>query len=176
MSDRLAVMLSVRGKWISKMAKGAKVEEVRKFRPSIEPPYKCYLYCSLAGDTFMLGDCPGNGHVVGEFICNAVNEYGRSSRDIARLSSLSCVPMSDLHHYFGRRATIYGWHVSELLIYDKPLPITTFNRPCPNRLRCESCAMYQANSEVCGNRARIMQAPQSWCYVEEVQTDAVPVL
>ena len=162
-----AIMLSVRGQWIAKMAEGIKLEEVRKSKPRIPTPFKCYLYCSLFGDVLLLDGRPANGFVVGEFICDAVNEYSRTSKDVARLSGMSCVPATELHHYFGRRATVDGWHISELQFYDKFLPITAFKKLCPDGLYCESCAMFDAHKEICGNAARVLQKPpQSWCYVE----------
>ena len=38
------VMLSIRPKWVEKIASGEKTIEVRKTRPKIETPFKCYIY------------------------------------------------------------------------------------------------------------------------------------
>lgn len=43
-----AVMLSVRPKWCEKIASGKKTIEVRKTKPKLETPFKCYIYCSKA--------------------------------------------------------------------------------------------------------------------------------
>lgn len=43
-----AVMLSVRPKWCEKIASGEKTIEVRKTRPKLETPFKCYIYCTKA--------------------------------------------------------------------------------------------------------------------------------
>ena len=39
-----AVMLSIRPKWCEKIASGEKTIEVRKTRPKLETPFKCYIY------------------------------------------------------------------------------------------------------------------------------------
>lgn len=41
-------MLSVRPKWVEKIANGEKTIEVRKTRPKLETPFKCYIYCTQA--------------------------------------------------------------------------------------------------------------------------------
>lgn len=43
-----AVMISVRPKWCEKIASGEKTIEVRKTRPKLETPFKCYIYCTQA--------------------------------------------------------------------------------------------------------------------------------
>lgn len=39
-----AVMLSIRPKWCEKIVNGDKTIEVRKTRPKMETPFKCYIY------------------------------------------------------------------------------------------------------------------------------------
>lgn len=41
-----AVMISIRPKWCEKIASGEKTIEVRKTRPKLETPFKCYIYCT----------------------------------------------------------------------------------------------------------------------------------
>lgn len=43
-----SVMLSIRPKWCEKIARGEKTIEVRKTRPKLETPFKCYIYCTKA--------------------------------------------------------------------------------------------------------------------------------
>lgn len=43
-----AVLISIRPKWCEKIARGEKTIEVRKNRPKLEPPFKCYIYCTKA--------------------------------------------------------------------------------------------------------------------------------
>lgn len=86
------VMLSIRPKWCEKIISGEKTVEVRKTRPKLETPFKCYIYCTsgrpdlnipisperLMQDYLDTGsmkslNCPlGNGKVIGEFVCDRI--------------------------------------------------------------------------------------------------------
>ena len=95
-----AVMLSIRPKWVEKIANGEKTIEVRKTRPKLATPFKCYIYCTAerAGyDALWVMDAPtrekysfmavsaylenpngaskGNGKVIGEFTCDRVQSF-----------------------------------------------------------------------------------------------------
>ena len=69
-----AVLISIRPKWCEKIVNGEKTIEVRKTRPKLETPFKCYIYETggfVKKDgtmTFMLG-----GTVIGEFMCDAIS-------------------------------------------------------------------------------------------------------
>ncbi len=41
-----AALISIRPKWVEKIANGEKTIEVRKTRPKLETPFKCYIYCT----------------------------------------------------------------------------------------------------------------------------------
>lgn len=43
-----AVLISIRPEWVEKIANGEKTIEVRKTRPKLETPFKCYIYCTQA--------------------------------------------------------------------------------------------------------------------------------
>ena len=43
-----AVLISIRPKWVEKIANGEKTIEVRKTQPKLDTPFKCYIYCSKA--------------------------------------------------------------------------------------------------------------------------------
>lgn len=45
-----AVMISIRPKWCEKICRGEKSIEVRKTRPKLETPFKCYIYETGGGD------------------------------------------------------------------------------------------------------------------------------
>lgn len=85
-----AVMISIQPKWCGLIASGKKVVEVRKTRPKIKVPFKCYIYCTKdRQQQFWTGkrysyvddrshnafDKCGNGKVIGEFICDEVITY-----------------------------------------------------------------------------------------------------
>ena len=51
-----AVLISIRPKWCEKISSGEKTIEVRKTKPKLETPFKCYIYCTaeMAGyDTIL---------------------------------------------------------------------------------------------------------------------------
>lgn len=76
-----AVMLSIRPKWCQKIASGEKTIEVRKTKPKLETPFKCYIYCTLPKyphEDFITTDYPmpqfyGGGKVIGEFTCDRID-------------------------------------------------------------------------------------------------------
>ena len=41
-----AVLISIRPEWCEKIMTGQKTIEVRKTRPKMDPPFKCYIYCT----------------------------------------------------------------------------------------------------------------------------------
>lgn len=75
-----AVMLSIRPKWCEKIINGEKTIEVRKTRPKLQTPYKCYIYCTKPKreyEDFIRTDYPkpqfyGGGKVIGEFTCDRI--------------------------------------------------------------------------------------------------------
>lgn len=188
------VMLSIRPKWCEKIASGEKTIEVRKTRPKINTPFKAYIYCTLPKyphEDFIATDYPrpqfyGGGKVIGEFTCDRIYKIDKDSADfLFKAGGLSvykqaaeekcglCVAMTDdeLHGYLGHYQG-YGWHITDLRIYDVPRELSEFRRACPHSWYCESCAMHRGNDGTCGNESlQIKRAPQSWCYVEEVRDE-----
>lgn len=192
-----SVMLSIRPKWCEKIVNGEKTIEVRKTKPKLETPFKCYIYCTsgrpdlnipisperLMQDYLDTGsmqslNCPlGNGKVVGELTCDRIDEYDDDTifsfryEDYARWNDFdldrACMHPEDFQNYANGK-WLYGWHIIDLRIYDQPRELTEFRRPCPNDLYCEACAMYINNNGICNNGALTLhRPPQSWCYVEE---------
>ena len=185
-----AVMLSIRPKWVEKIASGEKTIEVRKTKPKLETPFKCYIYCTnirpflVWGDVFR-GDwfteftrISGysraeadkiwdvfNGHIAGEFTCDRIYELAPLNHAPDDVEKQACLTREEIVNYL--KGTGYGWHISGLLIYDQPRELTAFRRFCPNDLCCEACAMYSNNNGICNNGALpLRRPPQSWCYVE----------
>ena len=188
-----AVMISIRSKWCEKICNGEKTIEVRKTRPKLETPFKCYIYCTMdhpyisvsCGEldklnyrTNTVGRC--NGKVIGEFICDRIYELETRSpggsyfvkgegqpttNDVARQS---CLSLRDMHEYL-QAGKGYGWHISKLKIYDTPKELIKFH----TWKKCKSCSKsgYESTAciydENCMIPAAITKAPQSWCYVEE---------
>ena len=186
-----AVMLSIRPKWVEKIANGEKTIEVRKTKPKLDTPFKCYIYCTLQGcNEFFRVDlgrdvakwtrgkwADRKGKVIGEFTCDrifSINVFDNGSIQnwLFEHMERSCLTYEELADYIGNGKTGYGWHISDLLIYDQPRELTAFRRACPNSWYCESCAMYWENNGTCGNESLyIKRPPQSWCYVEAMKDD-----
>ena len=62
---------------------------------------------------------------------------------------------------------LYGWHISDLKIYDKPKPIMQFYKPCPIKIKnCPVCELYSTYTGCCMNN--IDRPPQSYMFIEEV--------
>lgn len=173
------VMLSIRPQWVEKIASGEKTIEVRKTRPKIETPFKCYIYCTIGngvkGD-YLVQSGIQCSKVIGEFICDRVyliknqcdsfvvaNEKQSVTNEIARQS---CLDYYDMVAYLGNKNG-YGWHISDLKIYDKPKELSEFKHWVNNK-------DYDGWNE---QRTKIIKGfvlrpltrpPQSWCYVEEL--------
>ena len=126
----------------------------------------------------------GNGKVIGEFTCDRIYKIDKDSTDfLFKAGGLSVykqaaeekcglrVAMTDdeLHGYLGH-CQGYGWHISDLVIYDTPKELIEFH----TWKKCKSCnkSGYESTAciydENCIIPAAITKAPQRWCYVEEL--------
>ena len=182
-----AVMLSIRPKWCEKIASGEKTIEVRKTRPKLDTPFKCYIYCTqprYPHEDYIETDYPkpqfyGGGKVIGEFTCDHIDEYDDDTifsfrhEDYARWNDFgldrACMHPEDFQNYADGK-WLYGWRISDLKIYDTPKELTEFH----TWKKCKSCSKsgYESTAciydENCMVPLAITKAPQSWCYVEEV--------
>lgn len=176
-----AVLISIRPKWCQKIMSGQKTIEVRKTRLKLNPPFKCYIYCTEQGiNKFFREGCGGDlekwnrerwtyrkGHVIGEFVCHEFVEINGAERITSDIARDACLAPVEIHQYLGT-GTGYGWRISNLKIYNTPRELNEFRRACRNDWWCDSCAMHWAHNGTCGNESlQISRPPQSWCYVEE---------
>ena len=189
-----AVMLSIRPKWVEKIVNGEKTIEVRKTRPKLETPFKCYIYCTLPKyphEDFIATNYPmpqfyGGGKVIGEFVCDCVTPlYNVCMDDWKRLAgglhniekelvNQACLTEAKLHTYAGWK-NCFAWHISNLKIYDAPKKLGDFWRDCPEyselSTNCWSCENVcgDGNETDCNTDGRLYlhRPPQSWCYVKE---------
>lgn len=156
-----AVMISIRPQWCEKIASGEKTIEVRKTRPKLSTPFKCYIYCTIDGIKKMpkdyIAESVERGKVIGEFVCDRIdaivptNEpYGIYDIDDDYVLQ-TCLANGGLWDY-GNGATLYGWHISDLRIYDTLREPSEFTGLRDTRFGAAPCD--------------IKRAPQSWCYVE----------
>ena len=136
-------------------------------------------------------NCPlGNGKVIGEFTCNRIYELETKVRGGSYyvknedqpttnfIAQQSCLGLKDMHDYLHAQ-TGYGWHVTDLRIYDVPRELSELWRSCPeyselstNCLLCENvCGDSDETDCNTDGRIYLRRAPQSWCYVEEVRDE-----
>lgn len=147
------------------------------------------------------------GKVIGEFVCNDIEPYTSnctvfesvllpSPNDLAKM----CLTLEELNDYGTRGKLLYGWHISDLVIYDKPKELHKF-------YKCGFSTMEELEEELCGycsptnygevsscvtpngyvscegrycNEAYqkylddnffLTRPPQSWCYVESIESE-----
>lgn len=197
-----AVLLSVQPKWCELIASGKKTIEVRKTKPKLPTPFKCYIYCTKKqlltkshynGTIYVAthkslqkalehnGNVTLSGKVIGEFVCDKIYEHNWADYRLdygtdEHYHSKLCLSYADLNKY-GNRKNIYGWRISDLVIYDKPKELNEFHKPCDcleeyegevyhDCLNCD----YGEDSDygVIACRRTITRPPQSWCYVERL--------
>lgn len=131
-----AVLISIRPEWCEKIASGQKTIEVRKTRPKIETPFKCYIYCTKPNTTnpheyleIHADDKihKANGKVIAEFVCDKIikAERGEYVKIPANERAMKAYELMD----YADEKTVYGWHISDLVIYDKPKELNEFVKP-----------------------------------------------
>lgn len=140
----------------------------------------------------------GNGKVIGEFICNDIYDF-RADDDYAYgiydidddLVLRTCLENGKLWDY-GKGKPLYGWNISDLVIYDKPKELKEFIVPTDGTKdccdyfdskgnnHCRKCPYFDAGDssadiedDCCGvyyfdttMYHPLFRPPQSWMYVE----------
>lgn len=191
-----SVLISIKPKWCELIASGKKTIEVRKSRPKLTTPFKCYIYCTQG--VFDITLCPdlnaksvkvadkGRGKVVGEFVCDRIYEaipdyepylkkfFNYDFWDENGLLIDDCLSDKQKDNY-AHGTPLYGWHISDLKIYDKPKELGEFCVRCSDRkMKCNKCNnlkqddYYEPPYCESGGYREIARPPQSWCYVEEL--------
>lgn len=187
-----AVLISIQPEWCELIAYGKKKVEVRKTKPKLGPPFKCYIYCTKGdsqysqGDRFYIYEPPhdtpvaANQTVIGEFVCDALIPisvyYSNPEHHLAeRLFPDTGLTDKQIMDYLGNGKTGYGWHISNLEIYGKPKKLSEFYKPGTLSNADFENQLYDGSGDP---RRRsyasylftqaIRQPPQSWCYVEVI--------
>ena len=167
-----SVLISIQPKWCELIASGKKTVDVRKTAPKLEPPFKCYIYCTkgnpkkaedylfvdynrhlVFGEPHYKRCC--NGKVIGEFICDRIEDC----RDLTLTST--CLTLEQWCKYTdNHKGPVWGWHISDLAIYDQPKALDWLRKP----VECQPVI----GSDKCRDcyDCEIKRPPQSWCYVE----------
>lgn len=167
-----AVMLSIQPKYCELIASGKKTVEVRRTKPKIDVPFKCYIYMTKAYDTLFGYGKPkklnvGGGYVIGEFVCDNIYDIAPTSPNKYDCSwnvyeEHSRLTFDEFRNYLGEKNG-YGWHISDLVIYDEPRELREFRSYNVSTYIDEECGLPMPTHE-------IKRPFQSWGYVYEVDT------
>lgn len=127
-----------------------------------------------------------NGKVIGEYICDEIrkwvfntetNSYNISDDDLA----LTCLTQEQLWEY-GKGKTLYGYHITNLKIYDEPKELNKFYTICnkDDLDQCGDCKYIESYSAsfpcedggdwwcTVDNKKPLTRPFQSWGYVYEI--------
>lgn len=138
------ILISQKPEIVEKIASGRCAIIVTKQRPKIEPPFKCYVYCTSVKKMTLSkyveihkktnGEIDDmSGRVVGEFICNRIedfsqwNDYPSLLRHITLNTDIKDYPIWD--YYLKGKKSGYGWNISALTRYDIPKEVEDFTSP-----------------------------------------------
>ena len=191
-----SVLISIHPQWCEKIVNGEKTIEVRKSAPK-EVPFKAYIYCTKAKSQWRYSDYEGayenskgeivyaQQHVIGEFICNEIEEFHEwelspqgkfaefEEERLKKFLSAACLSIAEVVHYrenLPYYKPLYGLHISNLKIYDKPKELSEFKKPCPTKEKgdCLTCDCLADNDYggICTNF--VTRPPQSYMFVEEI--------
>lgn len=194
-----SVLISIKPKWCELISSGKKTIEVRKTKPKLETPFKCYIYCTNTKPYLVWGDVfrgswetefthisgynrkeaekiwdVFNGHVIGEFVCDKILDvFVYCSDPNMKGYPFPCTGLTDreVMDYLGNGNMGYGWHISNLVIYDEPKPLDMFYKECAGLnntgmcYECENAVGEECDCAVNG-QLHLTRPPQSWCYVE----------
>lgn len=149
-----SVLMSIKPKYCELIASGKKTIEVRKTKPKINTPFKCYIYCTKKfykkGDGYFQGKCYGK--VIGEFVCGEIQEI--EADNLVALyfnnpSNETCVTDLEMRRYSNGK-NLFLWHISDLVIYDEPKELSEFMIIDKNKLsRCPYRERIYQNPEYC---------------------------
>lgn len=174
-----AVLISIRPEWVNRIISGEKNVEIRKTRPKLGTPFKCYIY-----ETQGKSDTPwidedghmifrGRGKVVAEFTCDRINPlthigysgiYGTPALRACKADhpleidcnfdfAETCMSTEEIEQYLNG-GDGYAWHIANARIfYPRPVELSEFTGVRASGTWLE--------------RYKIQRPPQSWCYVED---------
>ena len=121
------------------------------------------------------------GKVVGEFVCDQIENIdytvgigGDECLIICGgIVDTTCLTGRELYDY-SKGKPLYGWHISDLKLYDKPKRLGEFSYPCLSDGDCFRCKHFDyfldpVTEGYCTKKERDFdRPPQSWCYVEGI--------
>jgi hypothetical protein len=155
--------------------------EVRKTSPD-ETPFKAYIYETKQKEKSFISKTidgvetkviirrGGCGKVVGEYICRKVEIVYADNMIEAYYNNCSETRLTDEQLWaYASGKPLKFLYMENVIFYDKPKELGEFYTLCePNKRtkRCDRCEY--AFCTVLGKKP-VTRAPQSWCYVEELE-------
>lgn len=185
---------------------------VSKTAPKYKVPFKGYIYCCKAKSQRRYSGYEGayenskgeivyaQQHIIGEFMCDEIIEWQHDRghqyyvdypddctsyfpylKCHSEATGLKC---SEIENY-GKGKTLYGWHISDLKIYDTPKTLAEFYKCGAESFEelsdTEDLCSYCSRTGFCEGRwcdeayqnyldvdFALTRAPSNWCYVEEL--------
>lgn len=189
-----SILISIKPQWCEKIASGKKTIEVRKSAPK-EVPFKAYIYMTKSRENdiykrYKVDDIK-SGKVIGEFICDRIDEYKYVYCDHPEIGypvgydcgdnwydiddedlQKACLTEEEFKRY-GKGKPLYGWHISDLKIYDKPKELSEFRK---SGFMTEEEWLFNlypnthCHYEAWAKKFEITRPPQSWMFVEEIES------
>ncbi|MBP3368595.1 MAG: ASCH domain-containing protein [Clostridia bacterium] len=195
-----AVLMSIHPEWCELIASGRKTIEARKTYPKEKPPFKVYIYSTLGtsaitylwkkdGKVFTSPSAdvakeepaahPINCKVIGEFVCDGIyrvldhpDAFAGHPLFHTKAIEDACLTNDEVEKYSDGK-DVFGWHISDLVIYDHPKELGEFLHFCEydfDEVKCIGCKNMSYNDlgqEACDRR--FTRPPQSWCYAEVLE-------
>lgn len=174
-----AIMISIKPKYVAKILNEEKTVEIKKTMPKCDLPIDVYIYCTKDNKNLLHKNCANiywiedkdfktknkklgietqpylNGKVVAKFTLNKVVRYVNGCKldgeysDYEHILKPSCLTEDELYDYC-EDLSFYAWHISNLVIFDKPKELSEFIQT------------KRKNYE----EPNVKRPPQSWCYIE----------
>lgn len=198
------ILIAIRPQWVEKITSGKKTIEVRKTAPQ-EVPFKAYIYesrngghrckhCNEKDSCYSyapknVGCYNGSGKVIGEFICDRIDEYKYVYCDHPEIGypvgydcgdnwydiddedlQKACLTEEEFKRYCNGKP-LYGWHISDLKIYDRPRNLSEFRK---SGFMTEEEWLFNlypnthCHYEAWAKKFEITRPPQSWMYIEDL--------
>lgn len=175
------ILMSIKPHWTEKIFTNIKIIEMRKTAPKIDTPFEVLVYQTKhkggkAIVSEVLNSVYGGGKVIGSFVCDRIDEYTFSDYEARyRINDVdiakTCLNHPELIAY-GKGKPLYGWHITEPKLFDKPRDIAEFALYGKCAEDCDEYDICARDSEdgrmSCKyfKRTFLERPPQSYCFVE----------
>ena len=177
-----SVLRSIKPYWVYLILKGIKTVEVGKQKPkSLDWDGRVFIYCSKDKKSFnQISEEDREwfkqylGKVVAVFDCNTIQEDNLyMTRYQESFYQKACLSHTQVKEY-GQGKMLYGWHISNLKVFDVPKALDEFyTQYCPylknNICGCSDwCFHKDSNSQgdISPCVTLLKRPPQSYCFVQ----------